>query len=206
MITVYINEVAIQLVDQQEALQTNGDQKRLVAHYLGKPKALLQYIDLAEKSTRFEKIIIIGPDLKRLRADFFGFYKLVEAAGGVVFNPKGELLVIYRRGKWDLPKGKIDDGETSEVAAIREVREETGLQNVELGQPLMNTFHTYRNRQNKRCLKLVYWYRMTTTDTELTLQAEEDIEDGQWITKSAFLEGDYDIYRNIRDLISTVKV
>ena len=58
---------------------------------------------------------------------------IIEAAGGLVFNEKNELLMIFRRGFWDLPKGKVDEGETLEQCAVREVQEETGLQNIMLG-------------------------------------------------------------------------
>ena len=71
-------------------------------------------------------------------------------------------LLIFRRGHWDLPKGKIDPGETPEQAAIREVQEETGLRELTLGPALPASFHTYRDQQDRRVLKQTYWYLMDT--------------------------------------------
>ncbi|MFM7727795.1 MAG: NUDIX hydrolase, partial [Flavobacteriales bacterium] len=105
---------------------------------------------------------------------FVGQFTLSVAAGGVVDDGEGCILVIRRRGKWDLPKGKLDYDETPEHAAVREVMEECGLKQVELGHPIGITFHTYTER-GKNVLKKTHWYRMNTSDRDLVPQAEEDI-------------------------------
>ena len=91
--------------------------------------------------------------MEKLFQDFTAHYKILEAAGGMVLNANRELLVIYRRGSWDLPKGKIDPGETKEEAAVREIQEETGLQEVELGNLICSTYHTYKNKKRKPDIK-----------------------------------------------------
>jgi 8-oxo-dGTP pyrophosphatase MutT (NUDIX family) len=68
---------------------------------------------------------------------------IIIAGGGIVTNELGELLMIFRRGKWDLPKGKLDEGESIEDCAIREVEEETGVKNLKLGAKLLVTEHEY---------------------------------------------------------------
>ncbi|CCH01621.1 NUDIX hydrolase [Fibrella aestuarina BUZ 2] len=101
-------------------------------------------------------------------------YKVVKAGGGVVMSG-GRLLLIFRRGVWDLPKGKLDDGESSKDGAVREVEEETGAV-VSLGDKICTTYHTYTLNGN-RILKRTKWYRMNLVDaTNLAPQAEENIE------------------------------
>src|ERR1044071_5972343 len=101
-------------------------------------------------------------DLEALRKAVFKKFTIVQAAGGLVTNDKDEILIIFRRGKWDLPKGKLDEGEKLEDCAIREVEEETGLKNVKLYSPLTVTFHTY-HEGTKFILKESHWFMMGTT-------------------------------------------
>src|ERR1700704_2258892 len=86
--------------------------------------------------------VFLYPDLEELKKALFKKFTLVQAAGGLVINEKNEILMIFRRGSWDLPKGKLDNGEKLEECAIREVKEETGLNNVLPISPLMITYHT----------------------------------------------------------------
>jgi 8-oxo-dGTP pyrophosphatase MutT (NUDIX family) len=108
-------------------------------------------------------------------------YEVAVAGGGIITNPDGALLLMFRRGKWDLPKGKQDPGERIEDCALREVREETGLSQVRLGDKILETFHYYEWKGQKM-LKHSVWFRMYFTGTEQTIpQIEEDIMDIQWI-------------------------
>jgi 8-oxo-dGTP pyrophosphatase MutT (NUDIX family) len=108
-------------------------------------------------------------------------FTVLVAAGGLVTNPAGDVLMIFRRGKWDLPKGKLDDGETIEECAVREVTEETGLYSITLGPKITETYHYYPYK-GKKVLKHSIWYHMDFTGTELTVpQIEEDIVDIEWV-------------------------
>ncbi|MEM1216625.1 MAG: NUDIX hydrolase, partial [Bacteroidota bacterium] len=127
------------------------------------------------------------------------------AAGGVVRNFAGQWLVIFRRDSWDLPKGKIDPGETPEQAAVREVREETGLQNITLGAELPSTYHTYPDKKGRRVLKRTYWYFMDTNETTLVPQTEEDIEQAIWMSAEQFLGEERPVYTSIRRLLETAQ-
>lgn len=110
-------------------------------------------------------------------------YERIQAAGGVVLNEKGELLMIFRRGKWDLPKGKLDPGETLEDCAVREVSEETGLQHLELGEHLIDTWHAYFG-YGQWVLKQSSWFRMKGLSSDpIQAQTEEDIEQCLWLSK-----------------------
>ena len=87
--------------------------------------------------------------------------KKIIAAGGLVQNEQGELLMIYRRGKWDLPKGKLDKNETIEACAVREVMEETGLTNIELGKWIDTGYHLYFDPYlNEDVIKETHWFAM----------------------------------------------
>src|SRR5215510_275068 len=100
--------------------------------------------------------------------------KKIIAAGGLVVNDRDELLMIFRRGKWDLPKGKLDKGESLKDCAIREVEEETGLKNITLGPPLIITYHTYHEGA-RFILKESHWYKMSVSGQQnLVPQTEED--------------------------------
>ncbi len=105
------------------------------------------------------------------------------AAGGIVENEKGEILFQFRRGFWDLPKGKLDDGESIEACAVREVEEETGLKNINLGDLVDTTTHFYTEK-NKEIEKITYWYAMRVEgDQTLVPQLEEGIQELKWVSK-----------------------
>jgi ADP-ribose pyrophosphatase YjhB (NUDIX family) len=125
--------------------------------------------------------VFLHPDLEKLKKAFQKKITLVQAAGGLVKNERNEILMIFRRNKWDLPKGKLDKGENLEDCAIREVEEETGLENVKLNSSLIVTYHTY-HEGTKHILKESHWFSMTVEgEQKLLPQTEEDISDIQWI-------------------------
>jgi len=129
--------------------------------------------------------------------------KKIIAAGGLVFNEKNELLMIFRRGKWDLPKGKLDEGEAIEDCAVREVKEETGLENVSIENFAGITYHEYfESRINGDILKESHWYNMHAPgDQPLVPQTEEDIEIIEWVAVKHIPEKLENSYRNIVDII-----
>ncbi|ASZ13980.1 NUDIX domain-containing protein [Chitinophaga pendula] len=125
--------------------------------------------------------IFIHPDIEELLRNIQQHFTVLVAGGGLITNPAGEILLMFRRGKWDLPKGKQDEGESLETCAVREVAEETGLHSIQLEHKITETFHYYPMKKQK-VLKHTYWYKMKFTGTELTVpQIEEDIMDIQWI-------------------------
>lgn len=135
------------------------------------------------RKPEFHAGIIFSPDFLKLKAQFFKHFHLINAAGGLVKNANEEILLIFRRGKWDLPKGKLDEGETMKECASREVQEETGLQKLEAGQLIQTTYHIY-NQFGKHILKESHWFAMTAIgNEELIPQTEEDITKIIWAKK-----------------------
>ncbi|MDC8101258.1 NUDIX domain-containing protein [Chryseobacterium rhizosphaerae] len=106
---------------------------------------------------------------------------MIEAAGGIVSNPEGEILFIKRLGKWDLPKGKMEKGESQEESAVREIEEETGLKDVELVQFINTTYHIYVERNGEKILKCTHWFEMNFSGEDtFKPQAEEGITEVAW--------------------------
>ena len=133
---------------------------------------------------QLEKIhagVFFHTDLDLLKKTFFKKFTLVQAAGGLIRNEKDEILLIFGRGKWDLPKGKLDKGESLEECAVREVQEETGLEKVKLITPLLITYHTY-HEGTRFILKESHWYNMKAEyNQSLKPQTEEDIHEIKWV-------------------------
>lgn len=203
MYKIYINNRPLNLATPLEMAQRGTPTvDHLVARYPGKPKFLLNYVDLLEKgSPKVKEVTLFAPDIEALWADFKSHYRIVEAAGGLVHNFAKQWLLIFRREHWDLPKGKIDKGETPQEAAVREVKEETGLTRIELGHPLSTTYHTYFDKKDRRVLKPTYWFWMDTPETTLIPQVEEDIEQAVWMTPNNFFAEEKVVYPNILSLL-----
>lgn len=206
MYKIYINDRPLRLCNPLEmAREGTPAIDHLVARYPGKAKFILNYVDLLEKgSPQVSEVTLFHTDVEELWEAFKSHYKLVPAAGGLVRNFAQQWLLIFRRGHWDLPKGKIDKGETPEQAAVREVQEETGLHELTLGAALPSSFHTYRDRKDRRVLKQTYWYLMDTPETSLIPQEEEDIEEAVWMSPKLFFQEKRKIYPNIEQLLKSV--
>ena len=125
------------------------------------------------------------------------------AAGGIVTNTEGKILMIFRRGKWDLPKGKLDEGETIAECAVREVEEETGLKDIHLGNFLLITEHQYLDPWLKtEVIKETHWFTMKiTSEQKLVPQTEEDITAIQWVTREELITCLQHTYTNIITVI-----
>jgi len=130
------------------------------------------------------------------------------AAGGIVVNPNKEMLWIFRRGFWDLPKGKLDPNETIEACALREVMEETGISHLILGDLILKTTHRYHDIYfNSEVEKTTYWYAMTTDTLQDGIpQTEEDIEATAWVKKediAPYLAKTYDSIKEVMEVFLT---
>ena len=137
------------------------------------------------QSDEKKQITLVHSNFEELCSLFASCFIYIEAAGGFVCNEHNEFLFMYRNDKWDLPKGKLDKGETPEIAAIREVQEETGLQTVTRGNYLLSTWHTYEHKKGT-ILKQTYWYSMSAPKNQQIIpQLEEGITELRWIAKDS---------------------
>ncbi len=204
MYKIYYNDHLICLChDMTEGLyQINDSTTHL--HYSGKTKFILSVMDKIEKAKETHCFRIFYKDLAILKEDFFSLFRIVKAAGGLVLNRNSEILLIYRRGNWDMAKGKMEEGETKKESALREVIEETGLKHLDLVSKVETSYHIYRDKNDRRVVKPSYWYLMATKDMTLIPQSEEDIEQAIWAYPSDILSGKYEpMYSSIRSVLQT---
>ncbi len=200
MYTVYINDSPLRF-----SAVAPIDKPALTLRYNGKAKFLLQVIGTLEGGRNPAGALILDEEPERVWKAFQELYEVVPAAGGAVIND-GRLLCIYRRGSWDLPKGKIDEGERQDAAALREVTEETGISQLKLVRELPTTYHTYLSRKYKRILKPTYWYEMHTTQENLVPEAEEDIERAEWVAVDRLGDVRQAMYPSLHAIIDSVSM
>lgn len=172
-------------------------------HYNGNRKDLLKFLDFIEGQKFISRCFIHAESFVDVKRDFLSHYSEVEAGGGLVRNEKGEYLLIYRRGSWDLPKGKIEPGESKKSASIREIEEETGIKQLNIIHKIGVTRHTYRSGQGRRLIKKSHWYLMETKKQKLVPQVEEDIEKAVWMQMESFFKKHRQVYPNIIDILKT---
>lgn len=204
---IYINETKIVLLPSKaidDGIVRNDE--NMVVRYTGKVNHLLNFVDMCEKTTRQESITIHAANFEILRTDFKSLFKTVDAAGGVVVNERGQVLLIHRRGYWDLPKGKMESRETKRETAEREVMEETGIDAVIVGERIHKTLHTFVNRKGARCIKRSYWYLMTGKHQVLEPQKEEGIDKCVWMTIEQFYSKKRKVYSNILKVLNVANV
>lgn len=145
-------------------------------------------------------LTVLCDDCKAAFERFASEFEYVEAAGGVVADDAQNVLMIFRRERWDLPKGHIDAGEDALSAAVREIAEETGVSGLKFVTELCNTLHAY-NVYGKWELKRTYWFGFETLQTATQPQTEEDIQTAQWCSAVEVDENLKKSYPTIREVI-----
>ncbi|MCI7514212.1 MAG: NUDIX domain-containing protein [Bacteroidales bacterium] len=163
-------------------------------------------INMFEVSDSLGLVYIPSEDTERTYRLICDEFKEVNAGGGLVRNRRGDYLLIKRNGLWDLPKGHQEDGEDIQVTALREVEEETGIPQLELGQLICVTDHCYR-RNDIWHLKHTWWYEMLYCEpTDLTPQKEEDISKAAWVAKSSLPAFLTNTFPSIQEVFKEAKV
>lgn len=202
-ITIYYQDKPIFLTDrvdeELESLRHHPDTvwiDELSAHAIN---ALMHEI----RKPDFHAGILISEDFHALKKTFFHHFILITAAGGLVENKEGKFLFIFRKGFWDLPKGKLDEGESIEECAKREIEEETGVGGLKLNRKLGSTYHLY-DEFGKHILKESVWFHFNTNDEKkLVPQVEEDITEVNWVTRSDIEKMKTQTYATIRSLLES---
>lgn len=148
-----------------------------------------------------KKILLLSTDVAKSWKDFKGQFEFVQAAGGLVFNAKGEALFIYRLEKWDLPKGKVEENESITDGALREVEEECCITDLVLGDRICTTWHTYIQK-GEPILKATEWFQMKYLGTIApTPQLTEGITDARWIAMNDLSMVKSNTYPSVLDVI-----
>ena len=164
---------------------------------------LLESVDIEQLivkmfNNKINKAYLYYPDEKEILKKVKEKIPVKKAGGGLVYNKKGEVLFIFRGGKWDLPKGGCDKGEDIEDCSIREVEEETGAKGLTITKKLQKTYHVFKRNGVYR-LKITHWFEMQTDfEDKLTPQKEEGIKKAVWLNPNDVKEALKNSYENIK--------
>jgi len=204
MYKVFFNDRLLIIADNSEEEILNNDDAKVSVN---DPGLLQPYV--RQFLTGHNNLVIISGDKEMLWHMFQQLFLSVPAAGGVVKSSDGYLFIL-RKGKWDLPKGKIDEGETPEEAAIREVKEETGLQQVKIIRPLPSTWHIYFSPfgppGSRLVLKETKWFQMEATPEQVPVpEIEEDIQEIRWFKSRQLIPVLSNTYENLKELIARLQ-
>ena len=171
---------------------------------------LLESIDIEQLivkifQNKIQKACLYHPDESEIMKTLKAKIPVNKAGGGLVYNKKGEVLFIFRNGKWDLPKGGIEKGEEIEHTAMREVEEETGVGKLKITNKLQKTYHVFK-RNGKYKLKITHWFEMQSDFEGIPHgQAEEGIEKVAWLNPAEIKEALKNSYENIKLLFEEEK-
>ncbi len=187
------------IIITEDSLHAKNETTKLI-QFVSAEDLLFEYNQFISNS-RINTLVIVGNALDQIWKVFCSLFVYIEAAGGVVKNEKDEFLMIYRLGHWDFPKGKIEVGETPEIASVREVEEECGINHLIIGKPLPSVFHIY-NQKGIEFLKRTYWFTMVYLDALPPIpQLEEGIVEVKWMSKYDLNNVKEKMFPSIRELI-----
>lgn len=192
MYTIFVNESPLILTHERPEM-CNGN-------LFSMDKNSIQSAIVALEKGTLNTAYLYQPDAQKILDTFMQKIPVVVASGGFVTNPKGKVLFIFREGKWDLPKGKVEKGESIENAALREVAEETGVKDLTLKKFLRTTSHIFKRGGEYR-LKHVHWFAMSTPYSgPLKGQKAEGIVKVKWKGRKKTAKALENSYANIKIL------
>lgn len=213
---IFINDIPVSIIDN-ESLDSDKEFDLVIdgATSKLKPKKFIDDVLIKDASPeKVDELLHVMTDNKLKGVDSITFvstdkdliidyikkkFKVIEAAGGVV-DKSGKVLLIFRKDRWDIPKGKLEKGEKKRECAVREVEEETGVK-VSIDRKINTTWHTYVNKK-KYVLKKTHWYVMKCLDdSNMGPQVEEDIDEVRWMNLSELRAALYNSYRSIRVVV-----
>lgn len=199
---IFVNEKPLRLVKPQKMEHQKG---RFVLHHKSAAD-LLPWLEKLETDPHLSEVLAMCYHPHEIFTQLIGLLPIIEAAGGVVWQD-GKALFIYRFNRWDLPKGKIEPNEAADLAAIREVEEECGVNKLLLDGFITHTYHTYRFN-GQLVAKRTYWYAMQCGfEGILVPQLEEGITDVKWIAPADWPTTVLpNTYASIAELLSQVTV
>ena len=192
MYKVFVNRLIINLTSDKEFL--NNSKTYLLSS--------ISIKEIIKKLKIHDEVFLYYPDKKKLLKEFKEKLVTIKATGGIVTNKKNQILFIYRKGKWDLPKGKMEKNESKKESALREVIEETGVKKLKIINFFSTTFHLIKVKR-EYFLKETHWYTMKTKyDGKLKPQKSEGIISAKWKTFDEALEIKKKTFRNIAIILT----
>lgn len=200
MYKVFINNLPVFLVSHPNEVPVGTGPLR----YTDCPSADKAHELITERLNQhcFYGIALLHHNVEELFKWCFEGFKYIEAAGGVVRNAEGKYLFIFRSGKWDLPKGKLEKGEDRAVAALREVEEECGITGHSIVSQLQSSWHVYALKDGRQAIKVTFWYLMNYPGNEkLKPQTEEGITAVEWLGTDELDKVYANTFRSITEVI-----
>ena len=200
---IYFEKRCILICDPDDQILSDPN---IIQFSLGESLDIHSLVSMIEASDTLHRVCIPTSDIEETYRKICAEFLEVNAGGGLVSNRRGDYLLISRSGLWDLPKGHQDPGEDIATTALREVQEETGINDLILGDLICITDHCYR-RNGIWHLKHTWWYDMLHTDpTDLTPQTEEDIAKAAWVAKSSLPPYLRNTYPSIQEVFREAKI
>ncbi len=195
-------EIILYLEDRELILTDRLQDKGHLYHY---EFTVIPVLVSKIKKEDLKRVYLYHPKPEDALNDLEKYFDLIEGAGGIVVNEKGEVLFIYRRGVWDLPKGKMEAGEDAGQTAVREVQEECGLKELNLVNYLQDTIHIYKE-EGRRKMKITHWYLMkASSQSVIEPQKIEGIEKVAWRSKEDVMsDSEGRMYKSIRHLLENL--
>jgi 8-oxo-dGTP pyrophosphatase MutT (NUDIX family) len=200
MYKVFINDRVLLLTSNFDDYKSEYD--TLFIQY-GSAEAFFALIDLLKVSSAMTRLVVYHPDPSEIYKMITEKYKYMVAAGGVVRNDNGQILLIQKKGHWDLPKGKMEGSESPQDAAVREVKEECGLNELAVDGSLSTTYYLFEEGENL-VLKETHWFNMKSNEPgPFTGDAKEGITEVRWINKMEWKDMQEASYRSVIELLDT---
>ncbi|MBM3403500.1 MAG: NUDIX domain-containing protein [Bacteroidetes bacterium] len=197
---VYIDNRCIHFLKEPPP-EISGQEWLLITSSFSDIKTKFEYFQL---EYAVENLFIVAPkDLPKVKREFMQMFLPVKASGGLVKNESGQFLFIYRNDRWDLPKGKLEKGESLIRGAVREVMEETGIQNLTVAHKLPTTYHIFYAK-GKKYIKTTYWFEMQADKSALLKpQKIENITRVKWFNQAELSLPLNSTYRSVRELFTS---
>lgn len=198
MYKVFINDKTIYLVKKT----TYTESPTMMVHQCQSKQLLWEAFENFKDNNQLHDLVIYGMKKKKLLKKFMSLFKLIEAGGGLVKNKNGQYLFIFRRGRWDLPKGKTESFESMEKTALREVKEECGINELQIVKKISDTYHIYE-RKGQWIIKKTYWYEMCHNSNEQPVpETTEDITKAVWVEKADIEKLMENTFKSVNELVN----
>ena len=198
---IYLNGISVYLCQEKCPLVVQKKDNPVEIYPVTSKATIKKIITAIEVGSLRSNIVLCSEDIKKLKNQFFSCFTMIEAGGGVVRNKRNEYLLIHRKKKWDLPKGKLESDESPRGGAVREVEEEPGVRIINIYEKLCKTYHTYKLR-DEWILKKTHWYMMKGDSTSrLRPQTEEGITRVEWVGRKMFRDQIKDSYPTFNSVL-----